>query len=61
LENDWKPEALALGKRVAYVWCPAGILAGPVFQAVGRALKDGITTRNWATVTKLHALASETP
>ncbi len=26
-------------------------------KAVGKALKDGVTTRNWATVLKLHTLA----
>jgi uncharacterized protein (DUF1697 family) len=55
-EQDWAPEVLALGARVAYVWCPEGILASRLPEAVGRALGDAITTRNWATVTKLHAL-----
>ena len=30
-------------------------------EAVGRALGDGVTTRNWATVRKLHALTEEHP
>lgn len=59
MEREWKPEALTLGKRVAYVWCVDGVLASAALEAVGRALKDGVTTRNWATVTKLHALASK--
>jgi uncharacterized protein (DUF1697 family) len=25
LEQDWSPEALALGARVAYLWCPNGL------------------------------------
>ena len=57
LAEDWSPEALALGRRVAYVWCPAGVLASRLHEAVGRALGDAVTTRNWATVTRLHALA----
>ncbi len=57
LERQWSPEALALGGRVAYLWCPGGVLASPLADAVGRALRDAVTTRNWATVTKLHALA----
>jgi uncharacterized protein (DUF1697 family) len=57
LKDDWTPEVLALGKRVAYLWCPEGILASRLPEAVGRVLGDGVTTRNWATVTKLHALA----
>jgi len=56
-EKDWAPEALALGPRVAYLWCPAGQLESPLNDQVNRALRDGVTIRNWATVTKLHALA----
>src|SRR5262249_28333604 len=55
LEDDWNPEVLAIGTRVAYLWCPEGILAGRLPEAVGRVLGDAVTTRNWATVTKLHA------
>lgn len=56
-EQDWSPEVLAVGERAAYVWCPNGILASRLLEAVGRALGDSVTTRNWNTVTKLHALA----
>jgi uncharacterized protein (DUF1697 family) len=56
LERDWAPDALALGGHAAYLWCPSGILESPVLTAVGRALGDGVTTRNWTTMTKLHAL-----
>ena len=56
--QDWTPEALALGPRVAYLWCPPGVLASKLSEAVGRALGDAVTTRNWTTVTKLHALAA---
>lgn len=58
LDRDWAPEALAVGGRFAYLWCPGGSLAGELAEAVGRALGDRVTTRNWATITKLHALAS---
>ena len=27
LARDWAPEALALGVRVAYLWCPQGVIA----------------------------------
>lgn len=57
-ERDWAPEALALGTRAAYLWCPDGLLASRLPEAVGRAIGDAVTTRNWATVTKLHALVS---
>ena len=51
--RDWRPGALALGKRVAYLWCPDGQLASPHAEALGKTLRDGVTTRNWATMTKL--------
>ncbi len=54
--EDWKSEALALGKRVAYVWAPHGVLKSAVGQAVARALGDDVTTRNWATMLKIVAL-----
>jgi uncharacterized protein (DUF1697 family) len=59
--QDWAPDALALGKRVAYLWCTAGTLKSPLFIAVARELGDAITSRNWATMTKLHALAEAAP
>jgi uncharacterized protein (DUF1697 family) len=54
---DWSPEVLALGARVAYLWCPEGLRASPLTKAVGEALGAAVTTRNWSTVLKLHALA----
>lgn len=58
--RDWAPEALAQGPRAAYLWCAGGILESPLLKAVGRALGDEVTTRNWTTITKLHALAADT-
>lgn len=58
-KEDWSPEALALGARVAYLWCAGGILQSRLAQAVGRALGDAVTSRNWTTMTKLHALARD--
>ncbi|HKZ32506.1 MAG TPA: DUF1697 domain-containing protein [Vicinamibacteria bacterium] len=52
----WKPEALGLGSRAAYLWCPVGMIDSPLTEAVGRVLGDATTTRNWATVTKIRAL-----
>jgi len=54
--KDWAPDALAIGKRVAYQWCPGGMLESALIEEVNRLLGDGQTTRNWATLTKLHAL-----
>jgi uncharacterized protein (DUF1697 family) len=58
LEQDWKPGRLAVGERVAYLWCPDGILDSRLATAVGKALKDAVTSRNWATMVKLHTLAT---
>jgi uncharacterized protein (DUF1697 family) len=58
LKLDWAPEALALGDRVAYVWCADGILASRLFESVARAVGAAVTSRNWATVLKLHAMAN---
>jgi uncharacterized protein (DUF1697 family) len=57
--QDWAPEALALGTRVSYLWCPRGILESPLATAVAKLLGERVTSRNWATITKLHALAGE--
>jgi uncharacterized protein (DUF1697 family) len=57
--QDWAPDALALGKRVAYVWCDTGLLKSPLFIAVARALGDAATSRNWATMAKLKELAED--
>lgn len=56
-KEDWSPEALALGTRVAYLWCADGILKSRVAEAVGRLVGDAHTARNWSTLTKLLALA----
>jgi uncharacterized protein (DUF1697 family) len=55
--GDWSPEIFALGERAAYLWTPEGVLASRLAEAVGRALGDGVTTRNWSTVLKLNGLA----
>jgi len=56
--QDWAPEALALGARVAYLWCPDGVIASKLSAAVGRLLGDAVTSRNWTTMVKLQALAA---
>jgi len=53
--QDWSPEAIMLGSLAAYLWCPAGILVSQLHEAVGRTLGDSTTTRNWATVARIHA------
>jgi uncharacterized protein (DUF1697 family) len=56
--QDWAPEALALGARVAYLWCPDGVISSKLSAAVGRLLGDAVTSRNWTTMVKLQALAA---
>ena len=55
--EDWAPDIMAIGARVAYLWCPRGILESRLVTAVMRLSGDGVTTRNWATMNKLHGLA----
>jgi len=57
--QHWEPEAFALGRWAAYLWCADGILASRAAAAMGKLLGDGVTTRNWSTISKLHALARE--
>lgn len=57
--QDWHPGAVALGERAAYVWCPGGILDSTAAAALGKQLGDATTARNWATLSKLHALCRE--
>ena len=55
--RDWTPDAFAFGPDAAYLWCASGVLASPLSQAFGKALGDQATARNWATMTRLAALA----
>lgn len=57
--RDWGREALALGTRAVYVWCPDGMLECRAAQAVGAALGDATTSRNWNTICKLHGLCAQ--
>jgi uncharacterized protein (DUF1697 family) len=56
MKQKWAPDEVAVGPRVVYVWSPDGVLESKAFEAIDRAAGDGITTRNWSTVTKLLAL-----
>ena len=53
--QDWSPDALAVGSVAAYLWCASGILESRLAETVGRVLGESTTTRNWTTVTKIHA------
>jgi uncharacterized protein (DUF1697 family) len=56
LKRDWGADRIGVGPRVAYLWCPDSILDSELAVAVAKALGDGVTSRNWTTITKLHAL-----
>ena len=60
LGQDWDEDAFALGSRAGYLWCARGILESRLPTAVSRALKDAVTTRNWATMLKIGGLMAGT-
>ena len=51
----WTPEALAVGKRVAYLWCARGIGVSRLWTMVNRAIGDTGTARNVTTLTRILA------
>ena len=53
------PERFATGAHAAYLYCAAGILASKAGEALLGKAGRATTTRNWATVLKLQALAGE--
>jgi uncharacterized protein (DUF1697 family) len=55
----WGREQLHVGKHAAYLWCADGILESRVAAALLGKLPQG-TTRNWATLGKIHALLQQT-
>jgi uncharacterized protein (DUF1697 family) len=59
LKETWTPDAIAITKRVAYLWCSSGILDSKFLQAFSRKAGATVTTRNWATVLKLQAAANK--
>lgn len=54
--SDWGNEALHITPHAAYVWCADGILQSPAATALLKGLAEQGTTRNWATMEKIHAL-----
>jgi uncharacterized protein (DUF1697 family) len=60
-QTDWGAEAVHIGKHAAYVWCENGILQSKAAVALLKGLADAGTTRNWATIEKIHALLQADP
>ena len=52
----WGDERIHIGKHAAYVWCANGILESKALEALLKGLLGTGTTRNWATLNKIHAL-----
>jgi uncharacterized protein (DUF1697 family) len=52
------PEQFAIGSHAAYLYCAAGILQSEAGEALLGKAGRLATTRNWATVLKLQALAA---
>jgi uncharacterized protein (DUF1697 family) len=58
---QWKGEVVQLGKHAAYAWCGNGILESKAGVALLKDLAETGTTRNWATLEKIHALLTKAP
>jgi uncharacterized protein (DUF1697 family) len=58
--QNWGTEQIHVNRHAAYLWCAQGILESKVVVALMGDLKDQGTTRNWATLSKLHASLSGT-
>ena len=52
----WPGETVHVGKHAAYAWCPEGTLKSKAGVALLTKLADMGTTRNWATLEKIHEL-----
>lgn len=52
----WGNEKVHIGKHAAYLWCADGILESKAAVALLKGLAQSGTTRNWATLEKIHAL-----
>lgn len=55
----WGNERIHVGKHAAYLWCADGILESKAATALLKGLEGLGTTRNWATLNKIHALMRE--
>ena len=55
-QQAWTPEQLLVGKHAAFLWCANGILESKLAVTLLKGLAESGTTRNWATVQKIHAM-----
>lgn len=54
-----RPGGSAGAARAVYMWMPKGVIESKLNAAVSKALKDGVTARNWATMLKLGEMAEQ--
>jgi len=57
-KDDFGAERIHVGKHAAYIWCANGILESKALGVLLKQLADTGTTRNWATLNKIHDLMS---
>ena len=57
--QNWGEERVHVGKHAAYLWCANGILESKAAAALLKDLEGLGTTRNWATLNKIHSLMAE--
>ena len=55
-DAKWSADEAIVGPHAAYVWCPDGVLESKAAKALLTGLAETGTTRNWATVLKIHEL-----
>ena len=55
-KSEWGAESVHIGKHAGYVWCANGILESKAAVALLKNLSETGTTRNWATLLKIHTL-----
>jgi uncharacterized protein (DUF1697 family) len=55
-KTGWGDEKIHVGKHAAYLWCANGILDSKAATALLKGLGGTGTTRNWATLNKIHTL-----
>lgn len=61
MSKAWGAERLHVGKHAAYLWCANGILESKLAGSLLQGLEGTGTTRNWATLNKIHALLGAGP
>jgi uncharacterized protein (DUF1697 family) len=58
-KQSWTPDRVAIGTLAVYQWCPNGMAESKLAEALAKQLGEAGTTRNWATLSKLHALVRD--